>query len=182
MCTISGVFKHDLVFLFFQLTWKCNLWRGQAIWIRYIISWKTCGLHVVNMINTCCILKDLYMDCPIHGWWVSCEFIWTHSAAHPPELPGMVLAVSGIDPSDASSLELAKAVAESSETSLAGLYTHGGHSYDQVQSLPTEMGRLTLCFVEWSDWKAVKCLLKDLEILSMQINMLFFGFSWLLVF
>lgn len=100
----------------------------------------------------------------------------------PPELPGMVLAVSGIDPSDPSSLELAKAVAESSETSLAGLYTHGGHSYDQVQSLPTEMGRLKLCFVEWSDWKAVKCLLKDLEILSMQINMLFFGFLWLLVF
>lgn len=66
----------------------------------------------------------------------------------PPELPGMVLAVSGIDPSDPSSLELAKAVAESSETSLAGLYTHGGHSYDQVQSLPTEMGRLKLCFVE----------------------------------
>lgn len=87
-------------------------------------------------------IYDLYMD----GGFLVNSTRNPFSSSPPAELPGMVLAVSGIDPSDPSSLELAKAVAESSETSLAGLYTHGGHSYDQVQSLPTEMGRLKVVF------------------------------------
>ena len=36
----------------------------------------------------------------------------------------------GVDPSDPQSFATAKALAESPQTQLAGLYTHGGHFYD----------------------------------------------------
>ena len=36
----------------------------------------------------------------------------------------------GVDPADPQSFAMAKALVESPQTQLAGLYTHGGHSYD----------------------------------------------------
>ena len=36
----------------------------------------------------------------------------------------------GVDPEDAESLSLAMRIASSSQAELAGIYTHGGHSYD----------------------------------------------------
>ena len=38
--------------------------------------------------------------------------------------------LQGVDPADPQSFAMAKGLAESPQTQLAGLYTHGGHSYD----------------------------------------------------
>eukprot|EP00931_Biecheleriopsis_adriatica_P108924 TRINITY_DN83195_c0_g1_i1.p1 TRINITY_DN83195_c0_g1~~TRINITY_DN83195_c0_g1_i1.p1 ORF type:complete len:416 (-),score=87.95 TRINITY_DN83195_c0_g1_i1:36-1283(-) len=62
----------------------------------------------------------------------------------------------GVDPDDPASVELALRISNSAAAKLAGLYTHGGHSYDlegadivaQVRRTATEEARAVVAFAE----------------------------------
>ena len=76
------------------------------------------GPHMVPTILATCIFGFL-------GWW----------SPHIPSCfqPTSLLfsaRLQGVDPADPQSFAMAKGLAESPQTQLAGLYTHGGHSYD----------------------------------------------------